>query len=49
MIKVYAALSFAKKHIVDQCGNCNLKKNNNGLYNHENIVRVRKTIKGKLN
>ena len=39
----------AKKHIVDQCGNCNLKKNNNGLYIHDNIIKVRETIKGKLN
>ena len=49
MIKVYAAQSVAKKHIVEQCGNCNLKKNNNGLYNHDNIVKVRKKIEGKLN
>ena len=49
MSKVYAARSIAKKHIVEQCGNCNLKKNNNGLYNHDDIVKVRETIKGKLN
>jgi len=49
MSKVYAERSVAKKHIVEQCGNCNLKKNNNGLYNHDSIVKVRKTIKGKLN
>ena len=49
MSKVYAARSVAKKHIVEQCGNCNIKKNNNGLYNHDNIVKVRETIEGKLN
>ncbi len=40
---------YANKHIVEQCENCNLKKNNNGLYNHDNIVKVQETIKGKLN
>ena len=49
MSKVYAERSVAKKHIVEQCGNCNLKMNNNGLYNHDNIVKVHETIKGKLN
>ena len=49
MSKVYAAQSVAKKHIVEQCGNCNLKKNSNGLYNHDDIVKVQETIKGKLN
>ena len=49
MSEVYAARSIAKKHIVEQCANCNLKKNNNGLYNHDNIVKVRETIKVKLN
>ena len=49
MRKVYAARSIAKKHIVEQCGNCNLKKDNNGLYNHDNIIKVQETIKGKLN
>ena len=49
MSEVYAAQSVAKKHIVEQCANCNLKKNNNGLYNHDDIVKVRETIKGKLN
>jgi hypothetical protein len=49
MSKVYAERSVAKKHIVEQCGNCNLKKNSNGLYNHDNIVKVRERIKGKLN
>ena len=49
MSEVYAARSVAKKHIVKQCGNCNLKKNRNCLYNHDNIVKVRETIEGKLN
>jgi hypothetical protein len=49
MSKVYAERSVAKKHIVEQCGNCNLKKNINGLYNHDDIVKVRETIEGKLN
>ncbi len=49
MSKVYTAQSFAKKHIVEQCENCNLKKNNNGLYNHDDIVKVQETIEGKLN
>jgi len=49
MSKVYAARSVAKNHIVEQCANCNLKKNLNGLYNHDDIVKVRETIKGKLN
>ncbi len=49
MSEVYAARSVARKHIVEQCENCNLKKNNNGLYNHDDIVKVRETIKGKLN
>ena len=49
MSEVYAARSVAKKHIVEQCGNCNLKKNNNGLYNHDDIVKIRETIEGKLN
>jgi hypothetical protein len=48
MSKVHAARSVAKKHIVEQCANCNLKKNLNGLYNHDCIVKVRETIKGKL-
>ncbi len=35
---------------MEQCGNCNLKKNSNGLYNHDDIVKVvHETIKGKLN
>ncbi len=49
MNEVYAAQSVAKKHIVEQCENCNLKKNSNGLYNHDNIVKVQETIEGKLN
>ena len=49
MSKVYVAQSVAKKHIVEQCGNCNLKNNSNGLYNHEDIVKVRETIEGKPN
>jgi hypothetical protein len=49
MSKVYAARSVAKKHIIEQCENCNLKKNSNGLYNHNNIVKVQETIEGKLN
>jgi hypothetical protein len=49
MSEVYAARSVARKHIVEQCGNCKLKKNNNGLYNHDNIVKVQETIEGKLN
>ncbi len=49
MSKVYAAQSVAKKHIIEQCENCNLKKNSNGLYNHDNIVKVQETIEGKLN
>ena len=44
MSKVYAVRSVAKKHIVEQCMNCNLKKNSNGLYNHDNVVKVRETI-----
>ncbi len=40
MIEVYAAQSIAKKHIIEQCKNCNLKKNSNGLYNHDGIVKV---------
>jgi len=49
MSKVYVAQSVAKKHIVEQCDNCNHKKNSNGLYNHHNIVKVQETIEGKLN
>jgi hypothetical protein len=47
--QVYAARSVSRKHIVEQRGNCNLKKKNNGLYNHEDIVKMQETIKGKLN
>ena len=49
MSEVYTARSVAKKHIIEQCKNCNLKKNINGLYNHDNIVKVQETIEGKLN
>jgi hypothetical protein len=49
MSKVYAARSVARKHIVEKCGNCKLKKNNNGLYNHDNIVKVQETMESKLN
>ena len=49
MSKVYASRSVSKKHIVEQCENCNLKKNRNGLYNHDDIVKVQETIEGKLN
>ena len=49
MSEVYAAQSVARKHIVEQCENCNLKKNSNGLYNHDDIVKVQETIEGKLN
>ena len=49
MSEVYAARSVARKHIVEQCENCNLKKNSNGLYNHDDIVKVQETIAGKLN
>ena len=48
MSKVYAAQSVANKHIVEQCKNCNLKKNNNGMYNHDDIIKVHEMIKGKL-
>ncbi len=49
MSQFYAARSIAMKHIVEQFENCNLKKNSNGLYNHDNIVKVQETIEGKLN
>jgi hypothetical protein len=49
MSKVYAEQSVAEKHIVEQCENCNLKTNSNGLYNHDNIVKVLETNEGKLN
>jgi hypothetical protein len=49
MSKFYAERSVSKKHIVEQCENCNLKKNSNGLYNHDDFVKVQETIKGKLN
>ena len=34
---------------MEQCENCNLKKNLNGLYLHDDIVKVHETIEGKLN
>ena len=49
MSEVYAARLVAKKHIVEQCAECNVKKNSNGLYNHDDIVKVKETIEGKLN
>jgi hypothetical protein len=48
MSDVYAAQSNAKKHIVEQCANCNIKKNSNGLYNHDDIVKAKETIEGVL-
>ena len=48
MADVYAARSNAKKHIIEQCANCNLKKNSNGLYNHGDIVKAKETIEGHL-
>jgi len=48
MSDVYAARSNAKKHIVEQCANCNVKKNSNGLYNHDDIVKAKETIEGVL-
>ena len=44
MSNVYATQSVAKKHIVEQFGNCTLKKNSNGLYKHDDIVKIRETI-----
>ena len=49
MRKIYAARSVAKKHIVEQCENCILKKNNIELYNHYDIMKVQETVEGKLN
>ena len=49
MSEVYAARLVAKKHIVEQCEECNVKKNSNGLYNHDSIVKAKETIEGKLN
>jgi hypothetical protein len=48
MSDVYAARSNAKKHIVEQCANCNVKKNSNGLYNHDDIVKAKEMIEGVL-
>ena len=36
------------KHIVEQCVDCNVKKNSNGLYNHDDVVKAKETIEGKL-
>ena len=49
MSEVYAARMVARKHIVEQCVDCNVKKNSNGLYNHDSIVKAKETIEGKLN
>ena len=48
MSEVYDARSVARAHIVEQCADCNVKKNSNGLYNHDDIVKARETIEGKL-
>ena len=48
MSEVYAARMVARKHIVEQCADCNVKKNSNGLYNHDDIVKAKETIEGKL-
>ena len=48
MSEVYAARLTAKKHITEQCAECNIKKNSNGLYNHDDIVKTKETIEGKL-
>ncbi len=45
MSEVYAARSVAKKHIIEQCENCNLKKNSNGLYNLTISSKYRKQLK----
>jgi hypothetical protein len=37
-----------RAHIVEQCADCNVKKNSNGLYNHDDIVKAKETIEGKL-
>ena len=49
MSEVPASQSVSKKHIVELCGNFNLKKNSNGLNNHDDIVKVQETIESKLN
>ena len=48
MSEVYAARMVARKHIVEQFVDCNVKKNSNGLYNHDNIIKAKETIEGKL-
>jgi hypothetical protein len=48
MSKVDAGRSVARTHIVEHCGDCNVKKNSDGLYNHNVVVKAKETIKGKL-
>ena len=36
------------KHIVEQCVDCKVKKNSNGLYNHDDVVKAKEMIEGKL-
>ena len=48
MSEVYAARSVARKHIVEQCAECNIKKNSNGLYNHDDVVKAKESMEGKL-
>ena len=48
MSVVYAARSVARKHIVEQCAECTIKKNRNGLYSHDEVVKAKETIEGKL-
>ena len=48
MSEVYAARSVARKHIVEQCENCNVKKNSNGLYHHDDVVKAQETMEGLL-
>ena len=48
MSEVYAARSVARKHIVEQCAECTIKKNRNGLYSHDEVVKAKETIEGKL-
>ena len=45
MSKVFAAQSVAKKHIVEQCKNCNFKKNSNGLYTMTTLSKYVKQSK----
>jgi hypothetical protein len=48
MSEVYAARSVARKHIVEQCVDSNIKKNSNGLYNHDDVVKAKESMEGKL-